>query len=295
MSRAADAAVGIRAALPRPDQGNGLCSRWLLVSLLCLLAGCSAASLVYMNAPTLGVLRIDAALGLPSLQRDQLADAATAVHAWHRQQPRRELAALLREARRRLAGPIDQADGEWFVGAAEEHVREVGERLAIEFGSRVTPFSPADLGRMAKRLVQRREEFAEEIGVGDPERERASRIERIEDAIDDWLGSVNRQQHALVLASRAVTDFDSALWLDERARREQWLLDALAMTDGGESLKRWFSDWRRGRGEAAAATLDEQRGEAIAMWVAVLNAADAGQRERLLGRLSDWIEVFEDD
>ncbi|MCB1914982.1 MAG: hypothetical protein KDG52_04580 [Rhodocyclaceae bacterium] len=268
---------------------------WTLALLLATLAGCSALSLAYMNAPTLAMLRIDAALDLPELQQEQLADAATAVHAWHRRQPRRELAAMLREARRRLAGPIDQADGEWILTAAQEHVRQVGERLAIEFGDRMTRFSPGELARISRRLDERRREFADEIGAGEPVLEREHRIERIEEAIDDWLGSVSPRQRALVLASPAVTGFDAGLWLDERARRERRLLDALAAADGGASLTLWFNDWRQGRPIDAAARMDAQRAEAIAMWVAVLNAADAGQREHLLDRLSDWIAVFDDE
>ena len=271
-------------------------SAWLLLLVsLGLLAGCSALSLAYMNAPTLGVLRIDAALDLPQVQRDQLADAAAEVHAWHRQQPRRELAALLREARHRLAGPIEQSDGEWIVAAAQNHVREVGERLAIAFGSRMTRFSPAEIARIERRLDERRAEFADEIGAGDPARERDLRIERIEEAIDDWLGSVSERQRALVRASRAVAGFDATLWLQERARRERWLLDALAAADGGESLKLWFNDWRKGRTAPAAAAMDVQQAEAIAMWVAVVNGADAEQRAHLIERLSEWIEVFGDD
>ena len=281
-------------SVQRPDNRHRRVWLLLLAS-LSVLAGCSALSLAYMNAPALGVLRIDSALDLPQVQRDQLADAAAEVHAWHRQQPRRELAALLREARRRLAGPIEQSDGEWIVGAAQNHVREVGVRLAIAFGTRMTRFSPAEIARIERRLAERGAEFADEIGAGDPARERALRIERIEEAIDDWLGSVSEHQQALVRSSRAVAGFDASLWLQERARRERRLLDALAVVDGGASLKLWFNDWRKGRAAPAAEAMDAQRAEAIAMWVAVLNAADAEQRAHLVGRLSDWIEVFEDD
>lgn len=268
-----------------------------LLLLLCLLAlgGCSALSFVYMNAATFGVLWIDRALDLPSAHRALLADAAAEVHAWHRGAPARELAGVLREAGRRLSGPASEHDGEWIVASAQEQVRKVGERLAIVYGPRIPPFSASEVQRMEHRLQERREEFAEEIGIGDPERERALRIERIEEAIDDWLGSVSDAQRALVAESRAVQGFQPALWLEERARRERNLVRALTAGDGGVALRAWFNDWLSGRPPEAAEALDAQRAEAIAMWVAVFNSATPDQRQHLQDRLADWAEVFEGD
>ena len=268
--------------------------RILLLALVLALTGCSALSFVYMNAATLGVLWIDRALDLPSAHRALLGDAAEAVHSWHKGQPARDLARFLREARQRLAKPIDQSDGEWIVANAQEQVRLVGERLAIVFGPCMPPLSAEEVARIERRLAERREEFAEEIGVGDPDRERRLRVERIEEAIDEWLGSVTPVQREIVLASPAVLRFDPSLWLAERARREANLVQALTRRDGGEALQAWFNDWLSGRPPEAAAELDAQRADAIAMWVAVFNTATAEQRAHLLDRLDNWAGVFED-
>ena len=240
------------------------------------------------------MLWIDRALDLPSAHKALLGDAAEQVHRWHKGEPAAELAVFLREARRRLQGPVDQADGEWIVTNAQEQVRRIGDRLAMTFGPRMPPFSEQQLARVSRRLAERREDFAEEIGLGDPERERALRIERIEEAVDDWLGSVTDDQRRLVAASAAVARFEPSLWLAERARREANLVQALDARDGGVALRAWFNDWLTGRPPEAAAALDAQRADAIAMWVAVFNSATPSQRAHLLDRLDGWAEVFED-
>ncbi len=208
-----------------PRFARALRSGWIpLLLAALLLGGCSALSFVYMNAATLGVLWIDRALDLPAAHKALLGDAAEAVHQWHKGAPAEELAGFLRAARERLSGPVAQADGEWIVAGAQEQVRRVGDRLAREYGPRMPPFSDDELSRVARRLTERREAFAEELGLGDPARERVLRIERIEEAIDDWLGSVTAEQRELVVGSAAVLRFDPGLWLAERARREAELL-----------------------------------------------------------------------
>jgi len=271
------------------------CARWLAVLALLSVGACSALSIAYSHASTLAVLWINRALDLPPAQRAELSRAADEVLQWHRDGPRRELAATLREARRRLAGPVTEADGEWIVASLQDHVRRVGERLAQAFGRRMSPFGKEDIERMEWRLRSRREDFAEEIGVGDIERERSFRVERIEEAIDDWLGPPTEEQRELVRTSAAVRDFEPRLWLAERARRERALIEALRAEDRGAALQRWFADWRSGRPPEVAARLDAQQADAIGMWVAVVNAATSDQREHLLARLDEWIAVFEQD
>ena len=83
-------------SVQRPDNRHRRVWLLLLAS-LSVLAGCSALSLAYMNAPALGVLRIDSALDLPQVQRDQLADAAadyySVTNQWARVRAEREAAA----------------------------------------------------------------------------------------------------------------------------------------------------------------------------------------------------------
>ncbi len=271
------------------------CSRWLAVLVLLSVGACSALSIAYSHASTLAVLWINRAIDLPPAQRAELSRAADEVLEWHRDGPRHELAAMLREAKRRLAGQVSEADGEWVVASVQDHVRQIGERLALAFGSRMTPFAEDEIERMEGRLRSRREDFADEIGVGDAERERRFRVERIEEAIEDWLGPATAQQMELVRASPAVRDFEPRLWLAERARRERKLIEALRMADHGAALQHWFADWRSGRAPEVAARLDAQQADAIRMWVAVVNAATSDQRAHLLARLDEWIAVFEQD
>lgn len=269
--------------------------RWsaLLCSLaVLLLAGCSALSLAYRNAPALGTLWIDRALDLPAAHRALLGEAAVEVYHWHRGVPARELAAILREAARRLAGPVGDGDVEWLTAALQDHVRQVGERLALELGPRLLPFTGPELGRIERRMRERREEYAEEIAAGRPERQRELRIERIEEALEDWLGSVTPAQHELIAGSESVSRYDARLWIEEQARRERELLAALAADDRGASLQAWFHDWRSGRPAAVADALQRQRSASIAMWVALLNLASDEQRRHLRTRLEAWAKVF---
>ena len=267
----------------------------LLLALCCLLfAGCSALSLVYRNAGPLGSLWINRALDLPDAHREVVAEAAREVHRWHRAGPRLELAALLREAQRRLATEVSVEDGRWLVDQVQAHLSALGVELARRAGPRFPPLTAADRARIERRLASRRADYGDKIAIDNPLRQRARRIDRFEEAAAEWFGWVSTRQQVLIANSPAVTDFDARQWIGERERREQTLLSALAADDAGAALQAWFVDWRSGRPEAVARSLKRQREASIALWVAMANAASPEQRQYLLDRLGTWAEVFED-
>lgn len=270
-------------------------SRALLLCLAAamLLAGCSALSLAYLNAPRLGTLWINRALDLPEAQREVLAEAAEEVYRWHLGAPRQELAGLLREAQRRLAGQVSASDGAWLVDRLQAHVVRLGEQLVARLAMRMPPFSPKDIARIEKRLELRRADYAEELTEGDREAQIRRRAETLEEFAQDWLGDLSEAQRALIAASPAVRGFDPQLWIAERARRERALVVALQAADGGASLRAWFVDWRAGRSPEVAALIAQQQRASIDLWVTLANQASETQRRHLRQRLGDWAEVFE--
>lgn len=271
---------------------RGAAARLALAALL-LIAGCSAPSLVYRNAPGLFTLWASRALDLPQAHREALRAAAEEVHGWHRGAPRRALVALLREAAARLASPVSLADGEWLASALEAHAVEVGERLAVALSRRLPPVSPEERERIARRMAERRADHAEELARGEPRLARARRIERIEERAEHWLGWLEAGQRELIAGAAATLAFDPGLWLDERERRERELLEALVADDRGERLRSWFVNWRDGRPPAAAGQMTRQRAQTIAMWVALANSASDGQRAQLRERLGGWVGALE--
>lgn len=277
--------------MPQRHEGR---LRLLIFTIVLGLAGCSALSLAYRHAPTLAVLWIDRALDLPAAHRALLADAAEEVYRWHLGEPREELAAILREAQRRVAGPVAPADGEWLVERLQDHVRRVGERLAGTLGPRLPPLSAAELARIGRRLAERRAEDAQEMAIDNPAVAIVRRSERVEAAVSDWLGSVDERERELIAAAPAVSEFDARLWLGERTRREQALVAALAADDDGVALAAWFRDWRVGRAPDVDRALKRQREATIAMWVRLVNQASDTQRQHLRERLGNWAAALED-
>ena len=268
----------------------------LLVAGVAVLTGCSSVSLGYRNAPTLASWWIDSHLDLPSEHHAAVERALVEVHVWHAGAPREALVALLRDAAQRVAGPVEAADVSRLTQALEAHADAVSTRFAQALLPQLPPLATGELERIATRVGERQREYAEAHLEGSLAERQQRRRERIEDAVDDWFGSVTAVQREVIAHTVDRGDFDDRLWIAERERRLNNLLAALAEDPREnaiaqrERLARWFSDWRRDRSPAVVAAFARQRAASIRLIVALIDAATPAQREHLQNRLHDWAD-----
>ena len=268
----------------------------LIVLMLATLAGCSSVSMGYRNAPMLASWWIDSHLDLPSEQHAAVERALDEVHVWHAGAPRETLVALLRDVEQRLAGPVNADDLSGFAVALEAHADQVSTRFAQVLLPRLSPLDANELERVAKRVDERNLEYAEKHLEGTLAERQQRRRERIEDAADDWFGSVSAVQREVIARTIDRGGFDDHLWIAERERRLRNLLAALGGASQGsaiepsERLERWFSDWRRDRSPEVVAAFARQRAASIRLMVALIDAATPAQREHLRNRLRDWAD-----
>ena len=271
---------------------------WLALLLAGLvLAACSSVSMGYRGAPTLAGWWIDRQLDLPAAHREALDRALDETHRWHAGAPRQALAAILRDAAQRLERPVNEADLREVIAALEAHADEVSTHFANALLPRLPALDAQELARIDARLAERQRDYAEKRLGKDEKAQQQRRRERTEEAAEDWFGTVSAVQRALVARSIESGAFDDRVWVAERARRQQALVDALrgglnkvGGTQQAGALQRWFSDWRRDRSAAVSAAIAAQRQASIVLWLDMIDAATPAQRQHLRERLLGWAD-----
>jgi hypothetical protein len=202
--------------------------RWLIIGIVLLgLSGCSAVRLGYNNGPSLVLWQLDRWLDLDSEQQQALRPALAQWFDWHRSAELPTYAATLAAWREAAAREVDAAEvcaatdeaRRWAwraldaaLPAAAEHLPKLGEAQWRYLA-----------GRQAERLAELRAEFQQP----DPAQRRAAALARAVERAQDLYGPLAAEQRALLAASLARSPADPERWLDDRARRQRELVEAL--------------------------------------------------------------------
>lgn len=271
--------------------------QWLAILLVsAALAACSSVSITYRNAPTLAAWWVNRQLDLPAAHREALERALEDTQRWHAREPRQALSAILRGAAQRFTGPVGERDLDELIGALERHVDIVAAHFAGALLPRLPPFRADQLARIEARLADRQRHYAEERLGGDKNEQNRRRRDRLGDAAEDWFGRVTPVQRDMIARSVSSGVFDDGLWVAERARRQQGLVEALGggmPTVGGvqdSALQHWFANWRRDRSPEVSTAVARQRQAGISLWLEMINAATPTQRDHLRARLLGWAD-----
>lgn len=221
------------AIIDGPLRALSRCGRaWLRLAALSLIAalmtGCSAVRVAYNQAPDLAYWWLDGYFDFNDAQSLRTRDALDEWFAWHRRVELPQYAALLAQARERVAGPVtsDQAC-RWFddvsqrFDAAFEHalpaMADVARRL-----------TPEQLAHLERKYADINEELSDNYLQRDTEDRAKARLKRALDPIERVYGRLSTVQREQIAALALQTPFDAARWVAERRLRQQDTLQTLA-------------------------------------------------------------------
>ncbi|MBV2264629.1 MAG: hypothetical protein KUL79_13905 [Thauera sp.] len=206
-------------------------------------------------------------------QRVELDARLAGLLDWHCRSHLPEYVALLRSANATLAdGRVDAARLEPFLARGEALWREIVAELESELRVLLAGLSAEQVDELAASFGRRGEEARAEFLSGDAAAQHAARIERMEERLRRWFGRMTPAQRDRIAAwSRALQPTTEA-WLDDRARWQAELLDALRV---------------RADASAFAPRLAQALAPREARWSAQHRAAVAHNRARTLELLAD--------
>jgi hypothetical protein len=163
------------------------------------LQGCSLVTMGYGHLDTFTLYLVrDYIQPEPGVQYNEARSAVQRLHQWHRQRELPAYAALATEAAQRLERPLTPEDLRWVWAQFRQRYQSLVRQAVREAVPTLVQLGPDQLARLEHRLAEENEKFAREFLYGDAALQRRVYSERLQSQIDDWVGSLDRAQIAII-------------------------------------------------------------------------------------------------
>ena len=275
-------------------------ARRVIIAVLCaglaLLSGCSMLRLGYNQAPDLAYWWLDAYADFNDVQTPRVRTALAQWFAWNRRTQLPDYAALL-----------VRAQGEALVDTTPQRVcafeADLRSRLDVAV-DRAMPaaaelalmLSPAQLQHIERRYAKSNEEFRADYLQSDRAQRARASIKRAVDRIEMVYGDLDESQLERIDKALPLSPFDPELWLSERQRRQQDVLQMLrrllaerASPDRAQAAVRaHVQQYARSPSEAYRAYSARLTEFNCAFGATLHNGMSAAQRQTAVQRLKGW-------
>ena len=270
-----------------------------LLSLLGLLGlqGCSMVTLGYGHLDTFTLYLVrDYIQPEPGAQYNDVRSAVQRLHQWHRQRELPAYATLATEAAQRLERPLTSEDLRWVWGQFRERYQSLVRQAVREAVPTLVQLGPDQLARLEHRLAEENEKFAREFLAGDAARQRRVYSARLQSQIDDWVGSLERAQIAIIDRFVQAQQPYLRLRFEDRQRRQREALVLIRRERNAAELlpllATLLADQDSGRSEemrAAARRWEDGIGQ---MYLELERSMTREQRQRAQTRLRRFADDF---
>ena len=280
--------------LPRSLRARARTFVLACAAMLC--AGCSLVNLGYNHVDTVALYMARDYLSLDAAQYAEAKARISVLHDWHRREEMPAYVALLRTASARLSQGLTLEDTRWAVAQARAHYRAASARAAREAAPVLATLELPQIAHLEHKLAENNEKYAREYLPADPAKRHRAQLTRMREGLEDWFGSLNREQVARV--ERFVTEqgrFSQSRFDDRRHRQ----LESVALIkrhrraeELAPRLALLFSNPEAGRSEEF---IRDSRlwDEAMAQLLVDLDRSlSAQQRARALERLAKFAREF---
>jgi len=260
---------------------------------LLALVGCSATQMVYDNGATLLRWRATSYLDFHGEQAKDLDRRIESFLAWHRAAALPQYATLAESCAHRVERGLTRADLEWGYAALRAQLDQGLRAAAQELAPMMDALTPEQVKHLEQRFEEENAKYAEERLEGDEAARRKRRLERNITSLEEWIGSLNADQRAVVRRYSETAPLTSALRLQDRRRRQAELLTILRMHSAKRRLADWAAGWDQGRTREYARVADEDRAAYYDMLLAIERTLSPEQRAAIATRLRGLAQDFQ--
>jgi len=264
----------------------------LALALAWLTAGCTALRVAYENADTYVYYRVNAYLNLDGKAAEELDDRIDEFFAWHRKNALPQYARLSEEAAKRVSKGLSRDDVVWGYDSLLAHARQSARVAAERMAPLLDRVSSQQAAHMEKRFAEDNRKFEREHLRGSEAERRKRRAARIEERLEDWVGSLSRAQlEKLRQFSERAPLYDELRHRD-RKRMQGELLDMIRRREAQQRLPDWIANWERGRDPAHRAASERFRQEYATLLLDLDSTLTPEQRSRAAANFRRYAEDF---
>ena len=198
---------------------------WCAAGLLFFLAGCSIVSF-YRYADWIILWQADRYLDLTSDQRHDLAQRLTPLLARHRQEALPQYETFLVQSRQRLEQGLTNQDIDWVYANYDRLRADLFDRVIADSGVLLTSVDSRQARTLEAAFQKDQAKTAQLVQAPAPERLK-KRADAIIDWLDDWLGSLSKDQEARIRQWSLALPDNQQFWASYQQQRQQELLTLL--------------------------------------------------------------------
>lgn len=198
---------------------------WCAAGLLFFLAGCSIVSF-YRYADWIILWQADRYLDLTSDQRHDLAQRLTPLLARHRHEALPQYEAVLVQSRQRLERGLANQDIDWVYANYDRLRADLFDRVIADSGVLLTSVDSRQARTLEAAFQKNSAKTARLVQAPAPERLK-KRADAIIEWLDDWLGSLSKDQEAQIRQWSLALPDNQQFWASYQQQRQQELVTLL--------------------------------------------------------------------
>jgi len=270
---------------------------WCAAGLVFFLAGCTFLSL-YRYADWIILWQADHYLDLTSDQRRDLTQRLTPLLARHRQEAIPQYETVLVQSRQRLERGLTNQDIDWVYANYDRLRADLFDRVIADSGVLLASVDSSQVRSLEAAFQKDHTKTARLVQAPAPERLK-KRADTIIDWLDDWLGSLSKDQETQIRQWSLALPDNQQFWASYQQQRQQELLALLRQPRTPKSVARELSAllvvYPDQTGPPAYQDAIHQMRTAVKpMALAVDQQVTAGQRRHAVAKLQRLIDQLHD-
>lgn len=268
--------------------------------LLALLGACSSLKLAYNNGDTLLFWWLDAYVDLTSDQKPEVKSDIGDLFRWHRKTQLQDYVQILRTGQRQLQGSPTVADLQADYREVRSRAETVLMKAVPDIAELALKLTPEQIDAMEKKFDKNNRDFRKKNMKGDRIEQMKFRYKKSMEQFELWFGDFSREQEAIIRKASDARPLDNELWLDERMRRQQGILNLArkirqerptqAVAEGWirDLMKELFD--RQEKASDRKAFFDAHLASNLELVHTVIRIATPAQKDHANKRIGGWIE-----
>ncbi|PHV20299.1 hypothetical protein CSQ92_23440 [Janthinobacterium sp. BJB446] len=265
------------------------------------MAGCSGLRLAYNNGDTVLYWWLNAYVDLDRDQKGWVRDDIDKLFDWHRKTQLKDYVEILRTGQKQLQGNTTQADLMADYSEIKQRTQALLLKAAPELADLARSLKPEQIAQMEKKFKSNNDDYRKKYLSGDQEKRQKLRYKKAMEQFELWFGSFSSEQEAIIRKASDARPLNNEIWLDERMRRQQNVLNlvkkvhqeklgkeasaALITTLIKDSFERLEHSERK-------AFFDAYESSTAQMVLTVIKIATPAQKTHAVKRMQGWIDDF---
>ncbi|WP_226939553.1 DUF6279 family lipoprotein [Janthinobacterium rivuli] len=273
----------------------------VLAIVLVVMAGCSGLRLAYNNGDTVLYWWLNAYVDLDRDQKGWVRDDIDKLFDWHRKTQLKDYVEILRTGQKQLQGNTTQADLMMDYSEIKQRTQALLLKAAPELADLARSLKPEQIAQMEKKFKSNNEDYRKKYLSGDQEKRQKLRYKKAMEQFELWFGGFSSEQEAIIRKASDARPLNNEIWLDERTRRQQNVLNLVKKVHQ-EKLSKEASaalittlikdSFERLEHSERKAFFDAYESSTAQMVLTVIKIATPAQKAHAVKRMQGWIDDF---